>query len=162
MEKKSTISKKTLKIILGICIAAAILAVAGLFGYTYMADHNTLGRKISVWGVEVSRLDAKQAEEKIAAEFGNRPVSFQENDKEVYSMTLKDLGYSLNEEDLLNKLTDLQKQREENRKIFPKEENVNLECQIEEDEEQEKQVLDLSNFGTEERKSSTDASIQYN
>ena len=68
MEKKSTISKKTLKIILGICIAAAILAVAGLFGYTYMADHNTLGRKISVWGVEVSRLDAKQAEEKIAAE----------------------------------------------------------------------------------------------
>ena len=41
MEKKSTISKKTLKIILGICIAAAILAVAGLFGYTYMADHNT-------------------------------------------------------------------------------------------------------------------------
>ena len=58
MEKKSTISKKTLKIILGICIAAAILAVAGLFGYTYMADHNTLGRKISVWGVEVSRLSA--------------------------------------------------------------------------------------------------------
>ena len=162
MEKKSTISKKTLKIILGICIAAAILAVAGLFGYTYMADHNTLGRKISVWGVEVSRLDAKQAEEKIAAEFENRPVSFQENDKEVYSMTLKDLGYSLNEEDLLNKLTDLQKQREENRKIFPKEENVNLECQMEEDEEQEKQALDLSNFGTEERKSSTDASIQYN
>ena len=162
MEKKSTISKKTLKIILGICIAAAILAVAGLFGYTYMADHNTLGRKISVWGVEVSRLDAKQAEEKIAAEFENRPVSFQENDKEVYSMTLKDLGYSLNEEDLLNKLTDLQKQREENWKIFPKEENVNLECQIEEDEEQEKQALDLSNFGTEERKSSTDASIQYN
>lgn len=162
MEKKSTISKKTLKIILGICIAAAILAVAGLFGYTYMADHNTLGRKISVWGVDVSRLDAKQAEEKIAAEFANRPVSFQENDKEVYSTTLKDLGYSLNEEDLLNKLTDLQKQREENRKIFPKEENINLECQIEEGEEQEKQALDLSNFGTEERKSSTDASIQYN
>ena len=35
MEKKSTISKKTLKIILGICIAAAILAVAGLFGLTH-------------------------------------------------------------------------------------------------------------------------------
>ena len=161
MEKKSTISKKTLKIILWICIAAAILSVAGLFGYTYMADHNTLGRKISVWGVDVSRLDAKQAEEKILTEFANRPVSFQENGREIYSTTLKELGYSLNEEDLLNKLTDLQKQREENRKIFPKEENADLECQIEEDEEQEKQALDLSNFGTEERKSSTDASIQY-
>ena len=162
MEKKSTISKKTRKIILGICIAAAIVAVAGLSGYTYMADHNTLGRKISVCGVDVSRLDAKQAEKKISTEFANRPVSFQENGREIYSITLKALGYSLNEEDLLNKLTDLQKQREENRKIFPKKENINLECQIEEDEEQEKQSLDLSNFGKEERKSSTDASIQYN
>lgn len=162
MEKRSTISKKTLKIILGICIGVTILAVAGLFVYTYLADHNTLGRKISIWGVDVSGLDAKQAEEKIAAEFADRPVSFQENDHEVYSTTLKDLGYSLNEEDLLNKLTELQKQREENRKIFPKEENFNLECQIEENEEQEKQALDLSNFGAEGRKVSTDASIQYN
>ena len=149
MEKRSTISKKTLKIILGICIGVTILAVAGLFVYTYLADHNTLGRKISIWGVDVSGLDAKQAEEKITAEFADRPVSFQENDQEVYSITL-------------NKLTELQKQREENRKIFPKEENVNLECQIEENEEQEKQALDLSNFGAEGRKASTDASIQYN
>ena len=53
MEKRSTISKKTLKIILGICIGVTILAVAGLFVYTYLADHNTLGRKISIWGVDV-------------------------------------------------------------------------------------------------------------
>ena len=157
MEKKSTISKKTLKIILGICIGVTILAVAGLFVYTYLADHNTLGRKISIWGVDVSGLDAKQAEEKIAAEFADRPVSFQENDQEVYSTTLKELGYSLNEEALLSKLTEIQKQREESRKLFPKEENIEPECQIEEDEEQEKQALDLSNFGTEERKASVDA-----
>ena len=93
MEKRSTISKKTLKIILGICIGVTILAVAGLFVYTYLADHNTLGRKISIWGVDVSGLDAKQAEEKITAEFADRPVSFQENDQEVYSTTLKELGY---------------------------------------------------------------------
>ena len=37
MEKRSTISKKTLKIILGICIGVTILAVAGLFVYTYLA-----------------------------------------------------------------------------------------------------------------------------
>ena len=47
MEKKS-ISRKTLTIVLGICIVAAVVAVAGLFGYTYMADHNTLGRNISL------------------------------------------------------------------------------------------------------------------
>ena len=68
--------------------------------------------------MEVSGWTQSRQKKKFIAEFENRPVSFQENDKEVYSMTLKDLGYSLNEEDLLNKLTDLQKQREENRKIF--------------------------------------------
>ncbi len=161
MEKKSTISRKTRKIVLGICIAAAILAVAGLFGYTYMADRNTLGRKISVWGVDVSRLNAEQAEEKIVSEFADRSVSFQENDQEIYSTTLKDLGYSLNEEDLLSKLTDLQNQREKNRKIFAKEENVDLEYQIRQNEEQEKQALELSNFGDRERTASTDAEIRY-
>ena len=41
MDKKSIMSRKTLKIVLGICIVAVIAAVAGLFGYTYMAAHNT-------------------------------------------------------------------------------------------------------------------------
>ncbi len=112
-------------------------------------------------GLDVSRLNAQEAEDKIVASFENREVTFQEDDQEVYRTTLKDLGYSLNKEDLLSKLTDIQKQREENRKIFTKEENVDPEYQIEEDEEQEKQALDLSNFGTEERKASVDAAIQY-
>ena len=63
MEKKSTISKKTLKIILGICIGVTILAVAGLFVYTYLADHNTLGRKISIYGLDVSKLTAEKAQQ---------------------------------------------------------------------------------------------------
>ena len=160
MEKKS-ISRKTLTIVLGICIVAAVVAVAGLFGYTYMADHNTLGRKISVSGLDVSRLTAEQAEEKIISSFENRTVVFQENDQQVYSTTLKNLGYSLNKDALLEKLNKLQKQREENRKLFPKEENVDLEYQIKQDEEQEKQALNLSNFGDKERKASIDASISY-
>ena len=160
MEKKS-INRKTLTIVLGICIVAAVVAVAGLFGYTYMADHNTLGRKISVSGLDVSRLTAEQAEEKIISSFENRTVVFQENDQQVYSTTLKNLGYSLNKDALLEKLNKLQKQREENRKLFPKEENVDLEYQIKQDEEQEKQALNLSNFGDKERKASIDASISY-
>lgn len=161
MDKKSIMSRKTLKIVLGICIVAVIAAVAGLFGYTYMADHNTLGRKISVNGLDVSRLNAQEAEDKIVALFENREVTFQEDDQEVYRTTLKDLGYSLNKEDLLSKLTNLQKQREENRKIFTKEENVDLEYQIEQNEEQEKQALDISNFGDKKRKASIDAEIRY-
>lgn len=161
MEKKSTISRKTWKIVLGICITAAVLAVAGLFVYTYMADHNTMGRKISVNGVDVSRLSVSEAEEKLMRSFENRTVSFQEDEQQIYSTTLKDLGYSLNSDALLEKLEELQKQREKNRKLFQKEENVDLECQIQQDEEVEKQALNISNFGDKERKASTDAEIKY-
>ena len=65
MEKKSTISKKTLKIILGICIArVTILAVAGLFGYIHGRSQYTGPENFRV-GSGGFRLDAKQAEEKI-------------------------------------------------------------------------------------------------
>lgn len=161
MEKKSAISKKTWKIVLGICIAAVLIVAAGVFGYAYMADHNTLGRKITVNGMDVSRLTAEQAEEKIVTSFENRSVSFQENDQQVYCTTLKELGYSLNREALLEKLTELQQQRKAHRKLFPKEENADLDCEIQQDEEQEKQALNLSNFGEEDRKASTDAGIRY-
>lgn len=45
-------------------------------------------------------LNAQEAEDKIVASFENREVTFQEDDQEVYRTTLKDLGYSLNKEDL--------------------------------------------------------------
>ena len=43
-------------------------------------------------GLDVSGLNAKQAEDKIIAEFENREVTFQEDDQEVYRTTLKELG----------------------------------------------------------------------
>ena len=49
MNKKITISRKTLKIILGACIGATVLMTVGFFLYVYMVDKNTLeDRSVSV------------------------------------------------------------------------------------------------------------------
>ena len=65
MGKKFKVSRKTKKIILGGCIGAMVILIAGLFIYLYIADTNTLGRKISIYGLDVSTLTVDKAEQKI-------------------------------------------------------------------------------------------------
>ena len=64
MNKKITISRKTLKIILGACIGATVLMTVGFFLYIYMVDKNTLGRSIRICQTEVSKLTVEEAEQK--------------------------------------------------------------------------------------------------
>lgn len=161
MSEKRKISKKTLKIILGVCVGAAVALVVGFFAYIHVADTNTLGRKISVYGLDVSRLDVEEAKQKIMTTFQNKKVVFNENGSDVYSLTLKDLGYGLDESDLETQLTQLQAKREANRRIFAEQENVNISYKVNRNTEQEKTALAPENFGSRERTASTDASIQY-
>ena len=97
MGKKFKVSRKTKKIILGGCIGAMVVLFAGLFVYLHIADTNTLGRKISIYGLDVSKLTVDKAEQKILKDFRGRKVSFQEDGAVVYETTLGDLGYDLNE-----------------------------------------------------------------
>ena len=80
MGKKFKVSRKTKKIILGGCIGAMVILIAGLFIYLYIADTNTLGRKISIYGLDVSTLTVDKAEQKILKDFRERKVAFQEFD----------------------------------------------------------------------------------
>ena len=50
---KKTITKRTWKLLLGICIAAVLSIGIGLFAYIHMIDTKTLGRKISIYGLDV-------------------------------------------------------------------------------------------------------------
>ena len=161
MSEEKKISRKTLKIILGVCIGAMAALTVGFFAYIHIADTNTLGRKISIYGLDVSRLSAADAKQKILTAFQNKKIVFQENGQEVYSLALKDMGYSLDESDLEIQLTELQKKREANRKIFAKQENVNISYKVNRNAEQEKTALAADHFGDRERTASTDASIQY-
>lgn len=108
MKKKIRLSRKTQKIILGICIAAMVLLGVGLFLYIQISDTGTLGRGISIYGLDVSKLNAEEAEQKILHTFLNREIVFKEDKEEVFRTNLKDLGYSLDEEILKNSLQKLQ------------------------------------------------------
>ena len=162
MGKKFKVSRKTKKIILGGCIGAMVILIAGLFIYLYIADTNTLGRKISIYGLDVSTLTVDKAEQKILKDFRERKVAFQEDGEVVYKTTLGNLGYDLNEDALKTQLTELQKTREANRKLFATQEDQKIPYEIQKDEEQEKTALQKSNFGDKERTASVDAAIQYN
>ena len=129
MSEEKKISKKTLKIILGVCVGAVVALVVGFFAYIHVADTNTLGRKITIYGLDVSKLGVEDAKQKILTTFQDKKIVFKENGADVYSLTLKDLGYSLDENDLTTQLTELQKKREANRKIFAEQENVTWEKQ---------------------------------
>ena len=58
MADKFKLSRKAKKIILGACIGGVVVLTAGLFTYIHIADTNTLGRKISIYGMDVSTLTA--------------------------------------------------------------------------------------------------------
>ncbi len=161
MKKKIRLSRKTQKIILAVCIAAAVLLSAGLFIYIKVSDTGTLGRSISVYGLDVSKLNAEEAEQKILRTFLNREVVFQEDGEEVFRTTMQELGYSLDEEVLKNSLQALQVKRAANRRIFAVEEDYKITYQVIKDEDQEKTVLAADSFGGKERTASTDAYISY-
>nr|WP_296082816.1 L,D-transpeptidase family protein [uncultured Blautia sp.] len=162
MGKKFKVSRKTKKIILGGCIGAMVVLFVGLFVYLYIADTNTLGRKMSIYGLDVSTLTVDKAEQKILKAFQGRTVSFQEDGEVVYKTTLGNLGYDLNEDALKTQLAELQKTREANRKLFATQEDQKIPYEIQKNEEQEKTALQESNFGDKERTASVDAAIQYN
>ena len=161
MGKKLKITRKSKKIILGICVTAAFALVVGLFSYIYVADHNTLGRKISVYGLDVSKLTVPKAEQKILKTFQDRKVVFQEDGAEVYETTLGNLGYSLNADDLKSQLEELRKKRAADRHLLATQEDYKIQYQLNKDENQEKSVLVSGNFGDKERTASVDATVQY-
>lgn len=161
MKKRVKLSRKTQKIILGVCIAAIVMLSAGLFIYIKISDTGTLGRRISVCGLDVSKLNAAEAEQRILNTFLNREVAFQEDGEVVYRITLQELGYSLEEAALRSALEELQRRRGENRRVFAVQENYEISLQVNKNEEQMKNALTAENFGQKERTASADASIYY-
>ena len=93
MKKYFKVTRKNKKIILGVCVGTAVALAVGLGVYIYTADHNTLGRKISIYGMDVSKLTVEEAEQKILNGFQEQKVDFEEDGAEVYEVTLGDLGF---------------------------------------------------------------------
>lgn len=161
MKQKIRLSRKTLKIILGVCIGAAALLVVGFFLYIHIVDKNTLGREIKIYGMNVSHLTVQKAEQKIMETFSSREISFQEDGEEIYRITMKDLGYSLDQNVLKAQLDAIKKERDADRQIFAHPVNFKIGYQVQKDEQQEQTALSASHFNNKERSASVSASIAY-
>ena len=160
MEKKA-LNKKRLKIVLIVCIVVALTAGIGLAAYTYHVDTTTLGRKISIYGLDVSKFTAEEARQKITETFQDSTVNFKEDGEIVYNVSMAQLGYSLDQDMLKSTLESLKQQRRQNRQIFATQKDYKIDYQIIKDEAQEQSALSADNFGSKERTESTDAHIRY-
>ena len=70
MEQKKALNRKKLKVILVICIVMIVTAGVGLAVYIHHVDTVTLGRKVSVYRLDVSKLTVGEAQHEAAGETG--------------------------------------------------------------------------------------------
>ena len=104
MEQKKAFNKKKLKVFLALCIVVAVTAGIGLLAYIHHIDTTTLGRKISVYGLDVSKLTVGEAQQKISETFQNKVVTLNEDGEDIYSISLAQMGYSLDQDILKDAL----------------------------------------------------------
>lgn len=121
-----------------------------------------MGSKITIHGLDVSMLTEEDAADKIIAEFEKTGLVFTENEKEVYNTDLKEIGYSLDRKDLIDKLAEVKAKREENRGLFAADEDFRPALKITRDSQLEGELFSSGKFTeSEERSESVDAYIEY-
>ena len=161
MEEKKAFNKKKLKVVLALCIAAVVIAGIGLLTYIHHVDTTTLGRKISVYGLDVSKLTVEEAQRKISETFQNKTVTFNEDGEDIYGVSLTQMGYSLDQDTLKSELEALRQQRSRKFHLLASQEDYQIDYQILKDEAQEQTALAVENFNSKQRTDSTDAHIRY-
>ncbi|MBU5680651.1 L,D-transpeptidase family protein [Blautia sp. MSJ-9] len=161
MEEKKAFNKKKLKVVLALCIVASVIAGIGLLVYIHHVDTTTLGRKISVYGLDVSKLTVEEAQQKISETFQNKTVTLNEDGEDIYSTSLAQMGYSLDQDVLKSALETLQQQRSQKFQLLALQKDYQIDYQIFKDEAQEQTALAVENFNNKERTDSTDAHIRY-
>ena len=85
MEQKKALNRKKLKVILVICIVMIVTVGISLVAYIHHVDAVTLGRKVSVYRLDVSKLTVEEAQQKISEAFQNKKITFHEDGKDVYT-----------------------------------------------------------------------------
>ena len=161
MEEKKAFNKKKLKVVLALCIVASVIAGIGLLVYIHHVDTTTLGRKISVYGLDVSKLTVEEAQQKISETFQNKTVTLNEDGEDIYSTSLAQMGYSLDQDVLKSALETLQQQRSQKFQLLASQKDYQIDYRIFKDEAQEQTALAVENFNNKERTDSTDAHIRY-
>ena len=161
MEQKKALNRKKLKVILVICIVMIVTAGIGLAAYIHHVDTVTLGRKVSVYRLDVSKLTVEEAQQKISEAFQNKTITFHEDGKDVYNVSMEQLGYSLDQDILKSALETLKQERSGTFKLFASQRDYKIDYQIIRDEAQEQAALSADHFDEKDRTEPTDAHIRY-
>lgn len=161
MEQKKALNRKKLKVILVICIVMIVTAGIGLAAYIHHVDTVTLGRKVSVYRLDVSKLTVGEAQQKISEAFQNKKITFHEDGKDVYNVSMEQLGYSLDQDILKSALETLKQERSGTFKLFASQRDYKIDYQIIRDEAQEQAALSADHFDEKDRTEPTDAHIRY-
>ena len=139
-----------------------VTAGIGLAVYIHHVDTVTLGRKVSVYRLDVSKLTVEEAQQKISEAFQNKKITFHEDGKDVYNVSMEQLGYSLDQDILKSALETLKQERSGTFKLFASQRDYKIDYQIIRDEAQEQAALSADQFlMKKDRTEPEDAHIRY-
>ena len=136
--KRSRNQKKKLKGVLTACI--------GLIAYEIVVNTKTMGGNITVNGANVSRLTPEKASETLSSAFESKQLTYVENGNTVYTVTLGNLGYSLDQADLLSQLEQIMEEHQQNWKLFRGRENDVVTLNVQRDDQKFSDALTEGNF----------------
>lgn len=145
-------------------ILLLLVLLLGGYGIVHkIMDYRTLGCNLMVLGEDVSWKTVEDAAELFQKKFQERQIVLQENGQELYRISFGDAGYSLNEESLQKKLTEIKEKKPSCRYGFQDWINYIVFIDTTEDGVKLRTALDVSHFGgNDSRESSKDAYIAYN
>ncbi len=166
-ERVNTTEKRRKNLLIkGIAGGVAGAVVIGCGAYCVidrMKDKDTMGCRLSVCGENVSWLPVEEAADKLQDTFQSTQVVFNEDGKDIYKVSLKDAGYSLNRDSLINELNKVKDNREDCKMLFEKPKAVTIDYQVQWDDDSVRNAFanDKMDNGS-ERVASKDAEIVFN
>ena len=159
MEEKKKGKGKRIVLICLILAAAAFLGVVGFHEYM---DYTRIGCKTYIYGQDISWKTVDEAAEIVKNRFAQRRITYSENGAEVYSLSMAEAGYTLNEEVLRQKLNAIRDRKKFCTIFAEKTYNYVMNYQLDGQEELFQNVLTEDHFGDSAmRLASRDAYIQY-
>lgn len=114
-----------------------------------------------MYRLDVSKLTVGEAQQKISEAFQNKTITFHEDGKDVYNVSMEQLGYSLDQDILKSALETLKQERSGTFKLFASQRDYKIDYQIIRDEAQEQAALSADHFDEKDRTEPTDAHIRY-
>lgn len=161
--KKRRNKRTTQKTILKVCIFLFFAILIGYVGFDKYMDYKTMGCKVHVLGENVSYKTVDEAAQLLQEKFQNRKIVFKENGQELYSTTLGEAGFSLDETDLKQKLEEVKAAKPFCKLFFEKTVNYTVQILTTQSEEALRTQVSADHFGGNEgRQASESAYIVYN